>query len=178
MKKDVKKGTVPIFAFAVLMLMGCAARPAPVAVDDFATLYQSVTFAPGVVGAPPPPSERAGEAPTVVNWFYAGTRGRGDGAVHRVVLRSATWDPQTGRPRGEQTRYDVLADQLAIMTPMAVTRDVRQWVPLHEAAAGIEPPPGLASWREPAAPIQVSPIDRIDDGEASDAPPMPELPNE
>lgn len=172
----IKKGTVPIVALVLLGLFGCAARPVPIVVDDFSALYESVTFAQGVVGAPPPPSERTGEAPTVVNWFYAGTRGQGTGSVHRIILRSATWDPQTGEPRGEQTRYDVSAEQLSIMSAMPITREVRQWVPLHEAATGIEPPPGLDSWREPAAPIEVSPTDRIDDGEVSDAIPLPELP--
>jgi hypothetical protein len=155
-------------------LSACAAQPRIERVDDFASLYDEVTFAEGVVGAPPPPRERVGEPPTVVNWFYTGTVGEAGDAVHRVVLRTATWDRSTGEPVGSQTWYDVSAEQLAIREPIARTREVGRWVPLHEAASGVEPPPGLGSWRESSDPVEVEPSELpVPPGELE----LPELPD-
>lgn len=142
----------------LLLVAACSAGSKAVRVSDFAALYESTTFAQGVVGAVPLPRERRGEAPTVVNWFYAGSSGAEGAGVHRVVLRTATWDA-AGEPVTGERWYLVPADQLVIVEPMSVTRDVARWVPLHEAAEGIAPPPGLDSWRERIDPQEIDPAE-------------------
>ena len=155
-------------------MAGCAGSGRAERVADFGRLYEETTFAADTVGVVPLPRERVGRPPTVVNWFYAGSRG----GLHRLVLRTATWDA-SGEPVTDERRYDVPAEQLLIAEPFAVTGEVARWVPLHEAAAGVAPPPGVDTWRERIEPERADPVEvEVDPGGLPPDLLPPDLPGE
>ena len=128
-----------------LLLTGCMS-----ALIDRAELdqrYAQTAQAQGVLSAVPLRID-LDSPPTVVNWWYAGTRDE----RHYLVYRELTWN-ESGKPIGKERWFRVPAQQLAVRSTIGKTRDDAKWLPLYEAAIGMPPPWDLPTSRLPSDPL-------------------------
>jgi hypothetical protein len=161
----------PLLLATLLLLPGC--MPKLIDRAQFNECYEATALADGVLATPPRLVDPA-DPPTVVNWWYAGTRK----SRHYVVCREMTWDA-AGKPVGVETWYRVPADQLVVRPTFDKTLDDDKWLPLFEASADVPPPVDLPTSRtrndpvlaEPNQPRELEPVEGeplpidIEDGE-------------
>lgn len=124
-----------VFCFGLpgLLLAGCNA-PRAIDRDELDKLYADTALAEGSASFVPLHAGAGDRPERVVNWFYAGTDGRG----HLLVYRELVLVGQ--EPARRERRYTIDASALSIAQTFDRTRDRSRWVYLHEAAEGIEPP--------------------------------------
>jgi hypothetical protein len=146
-----------ILLASILLLAGCESnqRIDRAALDQ---RYQETQLAEGVLSIVPLRADPNQPPPTVVKWWYAGSRE----AEHRLVYRELTWD-DAGNPVGKEQRYSIARSALEIQQSFAYTSDSAYWLPLHEVAEAIEPPTDLPTARKTPKPVENNPIRRPDD---------------
>lgn len=113
--------------------------------EQLVAQYEQTALAEGVRSTIPLPHEPfdPDAPPTVVNWWYAGTRL----GTHYVVVQELKWDA-SGRSENHERWLRVNGAALEINQPFDKTRDPRRWVPLYEVAPDtIPPPPDLVTRR-------------------------------
>ena len=133
-----------------LMLVGC--MPRIIDRDELAQRYKETALNPAVLSSVPLQID-PDQPPTVVNWWYAGTRKQ----RHYIVFRELTWDSR-GRPVGQEKWYRVPAGELSTRVNFDKTYDDAQWLPLYEAAVGLAPPADLPTARLRPEPVSPDPI--------------------
>jgi len=138
--------TFPAMLCLLVTLAGCKTLDR----EQLVAQYEQTALAEGVRSTIPLPHEPfdPDSPPTVVNWWYAGSRL----GTHYVVVQELQWDA-SGRSQNRERWLRVSGEALQIDQPFDKTRDPRRWVPLYEAAPDtIPPPPDLVTRRVPLRP--------------------------
>ena len=147
-------------ALACLMV-GCASSR--IDREKFDALYKETSLREGVLSSIPLHDRDADtQPPTVVNWWYVGTR-RG---YHGLIYRELTWN-QSGDPVGREHRYRIAESELKIPMAFPRTSDSALWVPLYEAAEDVPLPIDLPTHRKIRDNVQAKPVEN--DAVAPDA---------